>query len=144
MKELESFKASSDTKEDIKKLKEFSSKWKILGHVPRNKMKINDQFFNLLNSKFEDLGLSKKALADEQYKNKISSLKGNEKAVESEQRFLRGKIDALIKNISQYENNISFFGNGKGTEPLKKQVEQQIEKAKKEIEELKSKLQMLK
>ncbi|MDG2264274.1 MAG: DUF349 domain-containing protein, partial [Flavobacteriales bacterium] len=144
LKEVESFKASSDTKEDIKKLKEFSSKWKTLGHVPRNKMKINDQFFTLLNSKFEDLGLSKKALANEQYKNKISSLKGNDKAVESEQRFLRGKIDTLIKDISQYENNISFFGHGKGTEPLKKQVEQQIEKAKKEIEELKSKLQMLK
>jgi len=144
LKEVESFKASSDTKEDIKKLKEFSSKWKTLGHVPRNKMKINDQFFTLLNSKFEDLGLSKKALANEQYKNKIRSLKGNDKAVEGEQRFLRGKIDALIKDISQYENNISFFGHGKGTEPLKKQVEQQIEKAKKEIEELKSKLQMLK
>jgi len=144
LKEVESFKASSDTKEDIKKLKEFSSKWKTLGHVPRNKMKINDQFFTLLNSKFEDLGLSKKALANEQYKNKISSLKGNDKAVENEQRFLRGKIDTLIKDISQYENNISFFGHGKGTEPLKKQVEQQIEKAKKEIEELKSKLQMLK
>ncbi|MDA9808484.1 hypothetical protein N9B89_03795, partial [Flavobacteriales bacterium] len=59
-------------------------------------------------------------------------------------RFHRGKIDDLIKDISQYENNISFFGHGKGTETLKKQVEQQIEKAKKEIEELKSKLQMLK
>lgn len=144
LREVESFKASSDTKEDIKKLKEFSSKWKTLGHVPRKKMKINDQFFTLLNSKFENLGLSKKALANEQYKNKIRSLKGNDKAVEGEQRFLRGKIDAHIKDISQYENNISFFGHGKGTEPLKKQVEQQIEKAKKEIEELKSKLQMLK
>ena len=107
-------------------------------------MKINDQFFTLLNSKFEDIGLSKKALANEQYKNKISSLKGNDKAVEREQRFLRGNIDTLIKDIFQYENNISFFGHGKGTEPLKKQVEQQIEKAKKDIEELKSKLQMLK
>ena len=144
MQEVENFKATSDSKGDIKRLKEFSLKWKTLGHVPRKKMKINDQFFTLINSKFEDLGLSKKALANELYKNKIRSLKGNDKAVEREQRFLRGRIDNLMKEISQYENNISFFGDGKGTKSLKKQVEEQIEKAKKEIEELKSKLRMLK
>ena len=144
MQQVENFKASSDSKGDIMKLKEFSLKWKTLGHVPRKNMKINDQFFTLINSKFEDLGLSKKALANELYKNKIRSLKGNNKAVEKEQRFLRGRIDNLMKEISQYENNISFFGDGKGTKSLKKQVEEQIEKAKKEIEELKSKLRMLK
>ena len=144
LKEVEIFKVSSDIKKDIKKLKEFRLQWKNLGQVARNKMKINDQFFTVLNSKFEKLELSKKALANEQYRNKIISLKGNDKAVKSEQRFLKGKIDSLIKDISQYENNISFFGHGKGTETLKQQVEQQIEKAKKQIEELKSKLQMLK
>ena len=49
----------------------------------------------------------------------------------------------INKEIAQYENNMSFFGKGKGTELLKKQVEQQIEKAKREIEDLKEKLQFL-
>ena len=143
LKEVKNFKPTSDSKDDIKLLKELSAKWKKIGHVPRDKMKINDDFFSSLNSQFEALGLSKKALSNEHYKNKISSLEGNDKAIEREQQFIRGKIDTLNKEIAQYENNMSFFGKGKGTEPLKKQVEQQIEKAKREIEDLKEKLQFL-
>jgi len=143
LKEVKNFKPTSDSKDDIKLLKEISAKWKKIGHVPRDKMKINDDFFSSLNSQFEALGLNKKALSNEHYKNKISSLDGNDKAIEREQQFLTGKIDTFNKEIAQYENNISFFGKGKGTELLKKQVEQQIEKAKKEIKDLKEKLQFL-
>ena len=140
---LKEFKASANSKDDIKQLKEFSNQWKKLGHIPRDKMKINDEFFDLINAKFEELGLSKKVLAEEQYKNKVSSIKGNGKAISSEKQFLRLKIDSLKKEISQYENNISFFGKNKGTEPLRKQVEEQIAKANTEIEALKQKLQIL-
>ena len=140
---LKEFKASSNLKDDIKQLKEFSNQWKKIGHIPRDKMKINDEFFDLINAKFEELGLSKKVLAEEQYKNKVSSIKGNDKAISSEKQFLRLKIDSLKKEISQYENNISFFGKNKGTEPLRKQVEEQIVKTNTEIEALKQKLQIL-
>ncbi|MDB9809266.1 DUF349 domain-containing protein [Flavobacteriales bacterium] len=140
---LKEFKASSNSKDDIKQLKEFSNQWKKIGHIPRNKMKINDEFFDLINAQFEELGLSKKVLTEEQYKNKVSSIKGNDKAISSEKQFLRLKIDGLKKEISQYENNISFFGKNKGTEPLRNQVEKQIAKANTEIETLKQKLQIL-
>ena len=140
---LKEFKSSANSKDDIKQLKEFSNKWKKVGHIPREKMKINDDFFNIINDKFEELGLSKKVLAEEQYKNKVSSIKGNDKAISSEKQFLRLKIDSLKKEISQYENNISFFGKNKGTEPLRKQVEEKITKVNTEIETLKQKLQIL-
>ena len=106
-------------------------------------MKINDEFFNIINSKFEELGLSKKVLAEEQYKNKVSSIKGDNKAISNEKQLLRSKTDTLKKEISQYENNISFFGKNKSTEPLRKQVEEKIAKANTEIETLKQKLQIL-
>ena len=140
---LKEFKSSANSKDDIKQLKEFSNKWKKVGHIAREKMKINDDFFNIINDKFEKLGLSKKVLAEEQYKNKVSSIKGNDKAISSEKQFLRLKIDSLKKEISQYENNISFFGKNKGTEPLRKQVEEKIAKVNIEIETLKQKLQIL-
>ena len=141
---LKEFKPSANSKNDIKQLKEFSNKWKKVGHIARNKMKINDDFFNIINDKFEELGLSKKVLAEEQFKNKVSSIKGNDKAISSEKQFLRLKIDSLKKEISQYENNISFFGKNKGTEPLRNQVEKKIAKVNTEIETLKQKLQTLK
>ena len=143
IKELEVFKASSDSKEDIERLKEFSLKWKNIGHIARNKMDIYDTFFNLVNSKFKELGLNKKTLATEQYKNKVSSLKGDSKAINGEQQFLREKIDSLKKEISQYENNISFFGSGKATQPLLQQAQKQIENVKADIEDLKQKIQLL-
>ena len=143
LKEVKAFKTTTDSKAGIEQLKEFSNKWKTLGNVPIKKMKINEEFFVLINSKFETLGLSKKVLATEQYKNKISSLKGNDKAVSNEKQFLREKIDTLKKETAQYENNISFLGINKGTEPLRKQVEKQITIASDEIDTLKQKLQLL-
>ena len=89
------------------------------------------------------LGLNKKALATEQYKNKVSSLKGNNKAINNEQQFIRDKIYILKKEITQFENNISFFGSGKATEPLVQQAQKKIDNSKAEIEDLKQKIQLL-
>jgi len=143
LKEVKAFKTTTDSKADIKQLKEFGKKWESLGDVPIKKIKINEKFLALINTKFEALGLSKKALSTEQYKNKISSLKGNDKAVNNEKQFLRERINILKKETAQYENNISFLGINKGTEPLRKQVEKQITLASDEIQALKQKLQLL-
>jgi len=143
VKELEKFKAPSEPKEGQIKLNEFSLKWKSIRYVSREKTKINDHFFNLLNSKFIELGLNKGALATEQYKNKISSLKGNSKAISNEQQFISDRIDVLKREITQYENNITFFSSGKSTEKLFEQAKEKIDNAKADIEDLKQKLQML-
>ena len=143
VKKVKDFTTSSNSKEDINKLNEFSSEWKKTGNIPRDKMDINNRFFNLLDSKFKELGLSKKALIKEQYKNKVSSLKGNVKAINSEQQSIRKKIETLKRKIIQYENNISFFGSDKATKPLLKKAQQQIDNAKTDIENLKEKIQLL-
>ena len=54
-------------------------------------MNINDIFFNLLNTKLEELGVNKKTLATKQYKSKITSLKGNNKAINNEHQIIRNK-----------------------------------------------------
>ena len=143
IKELEALKLSSKSKENIKKIKEFNSRWDNIKQTPKDKKSINTQFLNLLNSKFEELGLDKKALATEKYKNKISSLKGNSRAINREQELLKKRIDNLEKVIAQYENNISFFGNGKATMPLLDQTQKQIDNAKSDIKDLQQKIQML-
>ena len=106
-------------------------------------MNINDKFSSLINSKYEEIGLSKKELEKEKYKNIASSLKGNETAINREKLVLRNKIDLIKKDITQYENNISFLGKNKGTEPLVKQVLQEIEKSNNKIEVIKQKLKIL-
>ena len=143
IEELKIFTASKDKKTDIKSLKEFSVRWKAIGFVPRNKMNINEEFLSLVNSKYEEIGLSKNEVEKEKYKDKASSLKGNEKAITSEKQILKNKIDLIKKDIAQYENNMSFFGKNKGTEPLVNQVLQKIEKSNNEIEAIKQKLKIL-
>ena len=143
IKELEGLKLSSKSKENIKKIKAFNSRWDNIKQTPKDKKSINTQFLNLLNSKFEELGLDKEALATEKYKNKISSLKGNSRAINREQELLKKRIDNLEKVIAQYENNISFFGNGKATMPLLDQTQKQIDNAKSDIKDLQQKIQML-
>ena len=98
LKEITKFNTKS--KEDIKILKEFNLQWQAIGHVPKDKMKINDQFTELLNSKFSDLGLSKNVLETEKYKNKISSFQGNKTALKKEQQYITQKIDSLKKTQS--------------------------------------------
>lgn len=143
IEELTKFTTSKDKKTDIKSIKEFSIRGENIGHVPKNKMNINDEFFSLINSKYEEIGLSKNELEKEKYKNKASSLKGNEKAITSEKQVLKNKIDLIKKDIAQYENNMSFLGKNKRTEPLVKQGLQEIEKSINEIEAIKQKLQIL-
>ena len=83
---------TTNSKEDIKRLNKFSSEWKKIGRISRDKVSINNRFLNLLNSKFETLGLNKNTLSTEQYKNKVDSLKGNSKAINNEQQYIKNKI----------------------------------------------------
>jgi len=143
LKEIKEFVISSDSKEDITKLNELSKKWRKIGRNNRDKDNLRNTFFTLLNTKFEELGLSDKELAAEQYKNKINLLQGDSEAINSEQRIIRKKIDNLKKEITQYENNISFFSNGKATQILIQETQQKIDNSNTEIDELKQKIQLL-
>lgn len=140
---IKRFKYSSNSEKDIQKLKGWSIKWEELSHIAINKTNLNEQFFNLLNSKLSELGLDKKTLAIEQYKNKASLLKGNPKAIDTEQKLIKNKINAIKKEITQYENNISFFGKDKSTQSLLEAVQNKINDAKSDIEDLKQKTQLL-
>ena len=141
---LKKFKIQSNSKENIERLKMFSSEWKKIGPIAKAKSNINDVFFTLINSKFSEIGLSKKELENEQYKNKVELIKGDNKAISIEQKIINNKIENLKKEISQYENNISYFGMGKATEPLLKQAKNKINSAKSIIKDLEQKIKLLK
>ena len=141
--ELKELKVSNKSEKEIKILQEFNLKWIKLEPNSSNKTDINTQFLKLLNAKFEKLGLNKKELASEQYKNKLNSLKGNKKAINSEKESIRIKIAFLKKEITQYENNMSFFTDSKATQTLLKQAQTKIDNAKADIEDLKEKVQLL-
>ena len=143
LKEVEKFDVSDNPREDIKKLKEFSEKWNSIGFVPKQDIQINDRFDKVISSLYNKLKVDKSEKKTIQFQIKAERLKGNSDKLNVEKELIREEIGKVNKTILQYENNISFFGNGKGTEKLKEDVLKNIENSKKEIEELKKKLSLL-
>ena len=143
LKKVEKFDVSDNPREDIKKLKEFSEKWNSIGFVPKQDIQIKDKFDKVISSLYNKLKVDKSEKKTIQFQIKAERLKGNSDKLNVEKELIREEIGKVNKTILQYENNISFFGNGKGTERLKEDVLKNIENSKKEIEELKKKLSLL-
>ena len=143
LKKVEKFDVSNNPREDIKKLKEFSEKWNSIGFVPKQDIQIKDKFDKVISSLYNKLKVDKSEKKTIQFQIKAERLKGNSDKLNVEKELIREEIGKVNKTILQYENNISFFGNGKGTEKLKEDVLKNIENSKKEIEELKKKLSLL-
>ena len=61
-----------------------------------------------------------------------------------ERRIIQDKITALQKDISQYENNLSFFGNTKGADALMKDVYLKMDSLNSQITVLKDQLKLIK
>lgn len=80
------------------------------------------------------------------FQSKLDSMKGSDKSenlMQQEQLAIRGKIDVLMKEIMQLENNLSFFSNADESNPLFKNVRTNIDKAKAEIEGHKTRLKLI-
>jgi len=63
--------------------------------------------------------------------------------LDSEQLFVRKKVDETVREIQQLENNIGFISNIKKDNPLVKNVMDQIDGHKEKLEVWKTKLKYL-
>ena len=143
IKQLESFDISSDKSKDMKEITEFCNKWQEIGKNSIEKEKQNTIFLSLIESKYKEIGLNKDELKEEIFKNKIILLKGDQKSINAEKKYLKNKIDMISKDIVKYENNISFLSNSQNTKPLVEQTLEKIKESNKEKEDLQQKLQIL-
>ncbi len=143
LKEVEKFLPSSNGKEDSKTLISFSKEWRNCGIVPRNKQHIEKDFEKIMNKHFDAIKLDKKQIEKEKFRSRISAINGNKIKLEKEKDLIRIRIDNVKKKIIQYKNNISFFGKSKSNDALKKEVENKIKSAEKEIDILKEQLKII-
>jgi hypothetical protein len=143
LKEVEKFSPSNDGKKDFKTLNNFSKEWKKCGFVPFKKQSIDQDFEKLLNKHYDVIKLEKKDIEKEKFINKITAINGNQSRLIKEKEIIKTKMDDVKKIITQYENNISFFGKSKSNDSLKKEVENKIESSQKEVELLKEKLKII-
>ena len=141
---LTDIKLEGDHNEKINIIKGHIAHWKSLGHVPRNKKKINDNFNKVIDGLFGQLDMDKNEADIIRYNNKISALEGDQRALENELLFVKRKVDEVKSEINQLENNLGFFANAKADNPLVKEVHKKIDLHKKSLASWKQKLQQVK
>lgn len=144
---IKAYQVDPNPHKSIQDLKEMSKAFAEIGNVPfEEKDAVYAAYKEALDQKYNSIELSKEEKEKMMFQSKLDSMKGSDKSenlMQQEQLAIRGKIDVLMKEIMQLENNLSFFSNANESNPLFKNVRANIDKAKAEIEGHKSRLKLI-
>lgn len=148
IEKIKSFKIDKkDVKASIDQLKQFSAEFSELGHVPRaDKDAVFASYKDALNEKYTSLDLDKNEQAKVMYQAKLDTMvasPNSAKLLDKERQDIRNQITKLNSEIIQLDNNLGFFKHSKGSNPLKDQVEKDIEKTTGKIDALKKQLKLI-
>ncbi len=144
IEEVKAFELSGKRKDDLDALKAFSVRWNAIGFVPRKSLdKVMEAYRTAMDVHYDALSAQKSERAMETYKQRVDNLlESDTQSIRREQRILREKLDRLLNRITKTEENLERF-TGKGAESIRNQYEKSMEADKKEVEDIKSKLKML-
>lgn len=135
-----------DAKATLAALNDLQNEWAAIGHVPmKEKDALYKRYRAALDAKFDGLKSAGAELNSMRFKTKIEGMagSGSNDALRKERGHWMNKASKLKSDIITLQNNIEFFARSKNAEELRKNVESQIEAAKKELKEVEDKLKML-
>ena len=131
LSEVEAYTPSGDETANSNALREFNERWRAIGHVPfKEKDAVNSAWRKAIQEKFPLLSGQRSG----------GQGRGASKAPRSERDILIEKYRTLQQDVTTYENNIGFFSASKNSEPLIRQMQERIDKAKAELKELEQKI----
>ncbi len=134
---------------DIEQLEAYEQAYGKIGFVPRNAIqKVKEQFSDAI-AGFIDK--SESVLSEEQLAKvklmaqltKIMAGPNSDRKLNQKENALRKKIGDLQNDIVTWKNNLEFFASSKTADKLKKEFDQKIEEAEKEISLLKKQLRIV-
>ena len=150
LEKVEAFKITDNRIDDLNVLKEFSGEWRKIGFVPRKKFEnLSDRFTKAMDKHYDALSAQRSERSVASYQNRVERLskggksgRGGGNDIRREQAVLRDKINRLNTRVVQTEENMERF-TGKGAQSIRDHAEKSIKSYKREIEEIKAKLKML-
>jgi len=151
LEKVEGFIVSDNRVADLNALKEFSTQWRKIGFVPRKAFEsISDRFTKAMDKHYDALSAQRSERSVASYQNRIDRLSkgsnggrnGGGNDLRREQAILRDKINRLNTRVIQTEENMERF-TGKGAQSIRDHAEKSIKSYKREVEEIKTKLKML-
>ena len=148
IKELQAVANSDNPADHMDDFNRIQSKWKETGHVPfKVKDKINNNFKEAIGLFFENSKLGRKEIQKLKLEANINSISDEDartRRIKGEMRRLQVRRNNLKDKVSQYEINIQYISKGKKGDPLRQQIQAQIDAEKAKIKELQQKLKDLK
>jgi len=137
--------SNQDVEVTIDMVKSYVEQWRELGRVPYEMRHIEMKFNKLLDKIVDSSNIEKKDIEMIKFTNLVNSYldQKNYRKLDSEQLFVRKKVDETVREIQQLENNIGFISNIKKDNPLVKNVMDQIDGHKENLEVWKTKLKYL-
>lgn len=123
----------------IQQVKDAQAKWKSIGKVPyKEKDNIWNEFRSVIDAFFDGLSLKREEMRDFKMKASIEEINDPDKrtrAIRSKITRLRRKIQSGQEKVDQYSNNILFIAKGKAGDPLRNQIQKEIDREKQMISE---------
>lgn len=147
IEELKQLNMEEDSEKCFATLQEFQRRWSEIGFVPiQDKERINQEFRNIINQKFDHLNLDEINKNLQKFRNKLENWKNsdqfNEKIGQERNKIIL-KLKQLEGDIVVWENNIGFFAKSKNSDALVRDFTHKIESGKRNIKLLNKKLDLI-
>ena len=128
--EINAYELSGDAEADAEAGSKFSESWQAIGFVPfKEKDRIAQAY--------------REAMAKFNAGRGASRRQRPERTPMTEKERLVKKYNQLEQDIVTYENNLGFFARSKNAEPLSRQMEERIAKAKEELRSLEAEIRSM-
>ena len=120
--------------------------WNDLGRLPRKFRHLDGKFNKQLDLLLDKLSVDKTEFTMLKFTNTIDGLADDNESrkLESEEIFIRKKIDEIKREIQQLENNLGFFQNADEKNPLVVNVKNQVKDFKENLDVWNQKLSYIK
>ena len=144
LEKIEAFTISDNRNVDLDTLKRFSTEWREIGFIPRKNLdSVMERFRTAMDKHYDALSAARSERSVQTYSKRIEKLaSGDSRDLRREQSILRDKISRLQQRITSTEENMERF-TGKGAESIREQAAKTIKNYRREIDEIKAKLKML-
>lgn len=147
IEELKQYEPGENNEKSFTTLQEFQRRWSEIGFVPiKEKDRINQEFRNLINARFDHLNMDESNKALQKFRNKLENWQNEgqfDDRINQERNKIIGKLKQLESDIILWENNIGFFAKSKSSEALVRDFLNKIENGKRTIKMLNEKLDLI-
>ncbi len=141
------FQPAEDINQSLEQLKQLQEEWLQSGEAPFKEIdRLNNAFGRAIEKLLERIKTT--SLVDDKlfyrlkYEQMLKSPQGKDQILK-ERAVIQDKIKKLQTEVDQLDNNLSFFGKSKSTNPLIAEYQEKVEKIKLEITQLKMKLKFI-